>query len=228
VALSAPGRRLCRRLDPVWTQIRQANGELLAAAGVDLLADLTRLEAALAVDSMADRVRRRLGLAPADPVHIEDYRPTFKRHFRQLNELWLTEHFAVEDGDRHLLADPAGRIVRRGGAVFFAVAGDDVVGTCALIRHRDQTWELAKMAVAADWRRRGLGRRLTLAAIERTRAGGGVQLWLRTSPHLQAACHLYRSLGFRRVRRHPFPAAAYQRETIVMKLDLTPNEEISR
>ena len=116
-----------------------------------------------------------------------------KRHFRQLNELWLSEHFAVEDGDRRLLADPAGRIVRRGGAVLFAVAGDDVAGTCALIRHRDQTWELAKMAVAADWRRRGLGRRLTLAAIERSRAGGATQLWLRTeSP---SACRLPPATG---------------------------------
>ncbi len=225
VALSGQGRQFCRRLEWIWEEIRQANGDLLAEAGVDLLADLTRLETALAADSMADRVRRRVGLAPADPVRIEDYRPAYKRHFRQLNELWLSEHFRIEAGDRRLLDDPAGRIVRPGGAVFFAVVGDEVAGTCALIRHRDQTWELAKMAVAPAQRRRGLGRRLTLAAIARVRESGADQLWLRTSPRLRAAGRLYRSLGFRRVRRHPFPADTYQRETIVMVLDLNPNEE---
>jgi ribosomal protein S18 acetylase RimI-like enzyme len=209
----------------VWEEIRQANGDLLAEAGVDLLDDLSRLEAALAEASMADRVRRRLGLAPIDPVRIEDYRPAYKRHFRQLNELWLGEHFSVEAGDRRLLDDPAGRVVRRGGAILFAVVGDDVAGTCALIRHRDQTWELAKMAVAPAWRGRGLGRRLTLAALERARTAGAAKLWLRTSPRLQAAGRLYRSVGFRRVRRHPFPEDTYLRETVVMVLDLNPNEE---
>jgi DNA-binding MarR family transcriptional regulator/ribosomal protein S18 acetylase RimI-like enzyme len=227
VALSASGRQLCHRLDRIWTEIRQANGDLLTEAGVDLLADLARLETALAGESMADRVRRRLGLAPPDPVRIEGYRPAYKRHFRQLNERWLSEFFSVEDGDRRLLDDPAGRIVRRGGAVFFALVGDEVAGTCALIRHRDQTWELAKMAVAPDRRRRGLGRRLTLAAIERARDAGAGQLWLRTSPRLRAAGRLYRSLGFRRVRQHPFPADTYQRETVVMVLALNSNEETS-
>ncbi len=225
MALSASGRQLCRRLDRVWAEIRQANVDLLAEAGIDLLDDLARLEAALAADSMADRVRRRLGLATADPVRIEGYRPAYKRHFRQLNELWLSELFSVEDGDRRLLDDPAGRIVRRGGAVFFALVDDEVAGTCALLRHRDQTWELAKMAVAPAWRRRGLGRRLTLAAIERAREAGASRLWLRTSPRLREAGRLYRSLGFRRVRRHPFPDDTYLRETIVMVLDLNPNEE---
>jgi DNA-binding MarR family transcriptional regulator/ribosomal protein S18 acetylase RimI-like enzyme len=225
VALSASGRQLCRSLERVWDEIRQANAALLAEADIDLLGDLARLEAALAADSMADRVRRRLGLAPVDPVRIEDYRPAYKRHFRRLNELWLGEHFSVEAGDRRLLDDPAGRIVRRGGAVLFAVVGDEVAGTCALIRHRDAAWELAKMAVAPEWRRRGLGRRLTLATVERARDAGATRLWLRTSPRLTAAGRLYRSVGFRRVRRHPFPEDTYLRETIVMVLDLNPNEE---
>ncbi len=227
VALSASGRQLCRRLDRVWEEIRQANGDLLTEAGVDLLDDLTRLEAALAVDSMADRVRRRLGLPTADPVRIEGYRPAYKRHFRQLNEAWLSEHFHIEDGDRRLLADPAGRIIRRGGEVFFALVDSEVAGTCALIRHRDQTWELAKMAVAPVQRGRGLGRRLTQAAVDHARAAGADRLWLRTSLRLRPAGRLYRSLGFRRARRHPFPADTYQRETIVMVLDLNPNGETS-
>ena len=225
VALSREGRTLCRRLDRVWQEIRLANRELLREAGVDLLADLDRLETDLAGRSMADRVRERLGLAARDPVRIEDYRPSYKKHFRRLNELWLEEHFAVEPDDRRVLDDPNGRIVRRGGAVLFALRDETVAGTCALLRHDRDTWELAKMAVDPAHRGHGLGRRLAHAAIDRVREAGAPRLWLRTSPRLRAAGRLYRSLGFRRVRRHPFPDDAFTRETFAMVLDLDPNQE---
>jgi DNA-binding MarR family transcriptional regulator/GNAT superfamily N-acetyltransferase len=225
LTLSRQGRRLCQRLDAVWAEIRLANRDLLAEAGVDLLPQLDRLERALAGDSMAARVRRRLDLATSDPVRIEDYRPGYKKHFRRLNEQWLAEHFAIEPDDRRVLDDPNGRIIRRGGQVLFALRHDEVVGTCALLRHDDQVWELAKMAVDPVHRRHGLGRRLADAAIDRVRAAGAPRLWLRTSPRLRAADCLYRSLGFRRTRRHPFPDDAYTRETHAMVLDLDPRQE---
>lgn len=220
LVLAPPGRRLCRRLAPIWQEIKTANRDLLAETRVDLLADLQRLEAALATDCMAARVRRRLDLAQIDPVRIEDYRPGYKKHFRRLNELWLEDGFAIEPGDRRLLDDPNGRIVHRGGAVLFAVVESTVAGTCALLRHADREWELAKMAVDPAYRRRGLGRRLSEAAIDRVRQAGASRLWLRTSPRLRAAGRLYRSLGFRRTRRHPFPSDDYARDTFTMVLDL--------
>jgi ribosomal protein S18 acetylase RimI-like enzyme/DNA-binding transcriptional ArsR family regulator len=225
LALSRAGNTLCRRLDRVWDEIRLANRELLDETGVPLLADLDRLETALAADSMADRVRRRLDLATPDPVRIEDYRPSYKKHFRRLNEAWLREHFRVEADDRRVLDDPNGRIIRRGGQILFALNRGDVVGTCALLRHDEQVWELAKMAVDPAHRRRGLGRRLADAAIDRVRAAGAPRLWLRTSPRLRAADRLYRSLGFRRTRRHPFPDDAYTRQTHAMVLNLDPSQE---
>ena len=109
--------------------------------------------------------------------------------------------------------------------MLFALHDQTVAGTCALIRHDAGTWELAKMAVDPARRRRGLGRRLTAAAIERVRAAGAPHLWLRTSKHLRAAGRLYRSFGFRRTRRHPFPDDTYQRETFTMVLDLNLNQE---
>lgn len=225
LTLSRQGRSLCRRLDRVWEEIRIANRELLDETGTDLLDQLDRVESALAVDSMAARVRRRLDLAAPDPIRIENYRPSYKKHFRRLNELWLTEHFTIEADDRRLLDDPNGRIVRRGGAVLFALHDHTVAGTCALIRHDTGTWELAKMAVDPAHRRLGLGRRLTTAAMEQVRAAGAAHLWLRTSKRLRAAGHLYRSLGFRRTHRHPFPDDTYQRETITMVLDLNLKQE---
>ncbi len=227
LALTREGTELCRNLDRIWEEIRLANRDLLTETGVSLLTDLERLESALADKSMATRVRRRLDLTGPDPIRIEDYRPSYKKHFRRLNELWLDEHFAVEGDDRRVLDDPNGRIIRRGGAVLFALHHDAVAGTCAIFRHAPDTWELAKMAVDPDHRGQGLGRRLADAAIARVRDAGATRLWLRTSASLRAAGRLYRSLGFRRTRRHPFSDDAYTRETFAMVLDLDPSQEMS-
>ncbi|MEZ4388554.1 MAG: bifunctional helix-turn-helix transcriptional regulator/GNAT family N-acetyltransferase [Candidatus Krumholzibacteriia bacterium] len=225
LALTRKGRLLCNRLETTWQQIRAANRDLLREADIDLLAGLSRLENALAAESMARRVRRRLALDAVDPVAIVEYRPAYKKHFRRLNEAWLSEHFTIEPDDRRLLDDPNGRIIRRGGAVVFALVDGQVAGTCALICHAPGTWELAKMAVDPAWQRRGLGRRLARSVIARAREAGADRLWLRTSPQLRAAGHLYRSLGFRRTRRHPFPDHGYQRCTHAMVLALDPEQE---
>jgi len=220
LALTRAGHTLCRRLDGVWEEIRQANQDLLSEIGGEFLTDLGHLESALATDSMAARVRRRLDLAEIDPVQVVDYRPTYKKHFRRLNEIWLGDQFVLEDSDRRILDDPNGKIIRRGGHVLFALVEETVAGTCALIQHPDGPLELAKMAVDPAYRRRGLGERLTTATIDRARRSGADMLWLRTSPLLEAAGRLYRRLGFRRVKRHPFPNDTYDRETFTMVLDL--------
>lgn len=249
VRLTAGGRAVNERLDPIWEEIRQANRELLAEDGVDLLAALGRLEARLDRRSMYERVvarleadraaagpaasagaggkgsaaaaakPARLAAPPAERIAIVPYRPAYKKHFRALNEAWLREHFSVEPEDAALLADPNGRIVRRGGAVLFALRDGEVVGTCALLRHRADLWELAKMAVAAPMRGQGLGRRLAEAAIDEARRRGARTLFLETSPVLKPALALYRSLGFRRVRQGPLGPTKYRRPTIVMTMD---------
>lgn len=164
----------------------------------------------------------RLASPPAERIAIVPYRPAYKKHFRALNEAWLREHFSVEPEDAALLADPNGRIVRRGGAVLFALRDGEVVGTCALLRHRADVWELAKMAVAAPLRGQGLGRRLAEAAIDEARRRGARTLFLETSPALKPALALYRSLGFRRVRQGPLGPTKYRRCTIAMALALEP------
>jgi ribosomal protein S18 acetylase RimI-like enzyme len=59
--------------------------------------------------------------------------------------------------------------------------------------------EFARLAVAEAARRRGVGRRLVLAATNRARAvgAGGIALWSR--PYQTDAHALYESLGWRRV-----------------------------
>ncbi len=225
LSLTRDGQDLCQHLDGVWEEIRLANRELLDETGGVFLGDLEHLEAALTKNSIAARIRQRLNLSEIDPVQIVDYRPTYKKHFRRLNEIWLDDQFAPEGRDRRLLDDPNGQIIRRGGAVIFALVEQAVAGTCALIKHRNGPWELAKMAVDPSFQHRGLGERLATDVIERARLSGADRLWLRTSPLLKPASRLYRRLGFSRVKRHPFTDTVYCRDTYPMVLNLDSSKE---
>jgi GNAT superfamily N-acetyltransferase len=158
------------------------------------------------------------GLADA-AVEVVGFRPELAPAFRDLNLAWLEPLFGVEEPDRVVLEDPAAEVLGRGGEVLFALAGGEPVGTCALLRRGDCA-ELAKMAVATAYRGRGIGRRLGVATIARARAAGYRRLFLLTSPRLEAAVALYRSLGFHEVAEPPAPRPPLSRCSIVMDLDL--------
>jgi GNAT superfamily N-acetyltransferase len=217
---SPAGRRALVRLRPVWLEIRKGARDVLAEAGVDLLGDIERFERTLARRSVADRVRERLRLEPRRRLEIVDYRPAYKKHFRSLNEEWLREHFTIEKEDAAILADPMGRVVRRGGFVLFALWDGEVAGTCAVMKHPGGQLELCKMAVRSDLRRRGIGGALVAAAIDRARSMGARMLFLRTSPVLADAIRLYRRAGFKRIASDPLGCCTMCRKSFTMRIDL--------
>lgn len=152
-------------------------------------------------------------------MRIVDYTPAHRPHFKALNLEWITAHFAVEEADRRVLDDPEGHVLAEGGHILMAEdATGDVVGTCALLRITDGSFELAKMAVAPRARGRGVGRALGEAAVERARALGAARVELLSNRVLAPALALYKSLGFVEV---PLPATTeYRRADIKMELDL--------
>lgn len=220
--LTPRGRKLAARMVPLWQEIGKATRELFRDSGCNLVADLRTIEAALDQASIYDRVRVARGESLVPPIDIVDYRPAYKKHFRELNTVWLREHFTVEPEDEKMLSNPRGRIVNRGGAVLFASAEGEIVGTCALIRHSASDFELSKMAVAESARGHGVGRALGKASIDRAARLGGRRLFLLTSEKLPAAIALYRKLGFKDC---PMPEAAshYKRSTMAMELALSRN-----
>ena len=110
--------------------------------------------------------------------------------------------------------------MKQGGAIFFACIDENVVGTVALIKHRDGTPELVKMAVTKKFQGRGIGGKLMEAVINRTKESGIATLYLQTNSKLKAANHLYRKFGFKKTNKNPFDLSRYKRTTFVMKLDL--------
>jgi GNAT superfamily N-acetyltransferase len=105
-----------------------------------------------------------------------------------------------------MIADVAGRIERTD--VLVAVNGGRVVGSAtiemdATIGDDDEELPadvacLRMFGVDPSMRGRGLGRALVQAVIDRCREAGKRELILRTTPMMEVAAALYRSMGFER------------------------------
>ena len=147
-------------------------------------------------------------------LRIVDFSPDLSHAFDDLNRAWLEKYFHVEPIDEAILSDPASTIIAPGGAILFALQGDDVVGTVALKRQGAATYELTKMAVTADRQGAGIGRALLCAAVERFRELSGERLYLESHSSLAPALHLYESAGF--VHEPPPEPSDYARADVYM------------
>ena len=88
---------------------------------------------------------------------------------------------------------------------FVWIEGDRVVGNASLIPYfirGRRSYLIANVAVHPDYRRNGIGRRLTAEAIEYIRRRGSHGAWLHVREDNPAAEQLYRTMGFlERARR---------------------------
>ena len=90
---------------------------------------------------------------------------------------------------------PGPYVAPRGG-IWLAVADGQGVGCVALRPLGARVAEVKRMFVDAEWRGRGVGRALLVALIEGARTRAYATLRLGTLDDMNAAQHLYRSLGF--------------------------------
>ena len=153
------------------------------------------------------------------PVRIVPYEPALAPHFARLNREWIERFFVLEPADLAVLGDPHAAIIEPGGMIFFALLGNDVVGTCAVMPHGPGTLELAKMAVSPSAQGRGIGRLLGEACIAFARGTTAHTLMLASNSSLAPAIHLYEQLGFRHA---PMPPGnEYARADVYMEMPLT-------
>jgi N-acetylglutamate synthase-like GNAT family acetyltransferase/DNA-binding MarR family transcriptional regulator len=220
LSISKNGRRVASSLSPVWEEIRLETKRLIEESGFDLLSAIGKIENRLDERNMYERVWFRLKKSLPGKLEILEYRPAWKKCFFELNQEWLLENFEMEETDLKLLSDPNGKIIRTGGAIFFARIENRIVGTCALIKHRDGILELAKLAVTKKFRRNGIGKKLVQAVIDRAKSMNVESLYLQTSTVLEAANSLYYKYGFRKVKHNPFGEEMYERLTFAMKINL--------
>jgi GNAT superfamily N-acetyltransferase/DNA-binding MarR family transcriptional regulator len=221
LALSARGVALLGRMGEIWQAITGAVGDLSAATGVDLLAALGALDGALDQRAFAERVGERLRLRQGAAVEIIPYEPRYREDFKRLNVEWLEKYFYVEAIDVEVLGHPDEVILDRGGFIFLARQGEEIVGTCALIKAAPARYELSKMAVTPRYQGLRIGHRLLTAAIAHFRGlPGNNELFLETNSKLAPALRLYEANGFRHAER-PGGPSHYQRSDVYMVWDPT-------
>jgi len=151
-------------------------------------------------------------------MEIVDFQPDHADAFKALNVAWISHFFALEPKDLEVLNDPMGKILSPGGHILMAVEGEEAIGCVALMAMKDGGFEVAKMAVTDAFKRRGVGRDLMAACVERARQAGVPRLYLETNSSLAPALALYRRFGFQPVE--PAEPSPYARADVMMELRL--------
>ncbi|MET3527015.1 GNAT family N-acetyltransferase [Phenylobacterium koreense] len=149
---------------------------------------------------------------------ITPFEPRHATAWRDLNEAWISKHFAIEPKDRAVLDDPVGKIIDKGGQIFMVEdEAGQVVGCVALIPMADDGFEVAKMTVSEAARGTGLGRRLMQVCIDAAKAAGAPRLYLETNSSLAPALGLYRAMGFVDLAPEMRPPTDYARCDVWME-----------
>ena len=129
-------------------------------------------------------------------IIIIPFEEKYSADFRTLNIEWLQEYFEVEAFDDHQLSHPVEEIIDKGGYIFLAKEDEKIVGTSALMKETDVSFELTKMSVTRDSQGNGISKMLMNACLQLAKAKKWDRLFLYSNTKLARAIQLYRRYGF--------------------------------
>jgi len=152
-------------------------------------------------------------------IEIIDYIHEFAADFKRLNLEWLEKYHLTESHDLEIINDPQGAILETGGCIFLARAGDEIVGTAALIYEGNGVYELAKMGVTSSYQGKGISRMLIEKCLEAAKEFHAKKIILFSNSQLTIAIALYKKYGFRHIDASDSPFATAD---VKMELLLTP------
>ncbi len=152
-------------------------------------------------------------------MSIIPYDPQYAQDFYNLNVEWLESFFYVEDYDKEVLSNPKKYIIDPGGHIFFSVENGTALGTVALLKRGDHSFELTKMAVHPKARGKQIGQQLMQYCLEFATEKQFQRLFLYSHTKLENAIYIYKKYGFQEIAlEQPNP---YQRSNIKMEFPLS-------
>lgn len=217
IALSNDGKVKSDEMRQLYPDVSQAVENLLLDTNHDVWEAINELEYTLARKSLYARVKEVRKQREAGKVEIIDYLPEHKNSFKELNYHWINKYFKVEEADVRSLEHPEKTILDKGGRIFMALYEDRIVGTVAMKKLDENTYELAKMAVAEEARGKNIGWLLGKKVIDEAKAMGAASVYIDSNTKLRPAINLYHKLGFKKVKG---PESPYARCNIQLELKI--------
>lgn len=150
-------------------------------------------------------------------VTILPYRPDLAKFFKSINQPWVEGLFALEPFDIRQFESPEETIIQPGGTIIFAQLEGEIVGTVALYKSDETTFEMIKMGVLPSAQGKGIGMLLGKSIVAKAKELGGEKLVLYSNTKLKAALKIYEKLGFISVTPEE---GKYCRCDVKMEMDL--------
>lgn len=132
-------------------------------------------------------------------ISIISFEPKYAADFKRLNIEWLDKYELTEPADISMLENYQSEILDTGGAIYLAKAGDEIIGSAALIQEKPGEYELAKMAVTAVWQGKGISKLLIEKCLEKAKELNALKVFLASNSKLSTALSLYEKYGFKHV-----------------------------
>lgn len=132
-------------------------------------------------------------------AEIIDFSDEYSDAIKILNYEWLEKYFHITEADKISLSNPREEIIEKGGFIFYAKLGDDIVGTASLLKENSSTFTFSKMAVSDKAQGYGIGTLLLEHCIEAAKSKDITTIVLYTNSQLLPALHLYKKYGFEEV-----------------------------
>mgnify|MGYP003428897173 CR=1 FL=1 len=151
-------------------------------------------------------------------VIIIPFKERYAGEFKRLNTEWLRQYFVIEAYDEYQLSHPNEEILDKGGYIFLAMDNELVIGTVALMKETDRSFELTKMSVTKDSQGKGVSKLLMDACIKLAKEKKWDRLFLYSNTILVPAIQLYRRYGFLEILLET--QSHYSRTNIKMELKL--------
>jgi len=149
------------------------------------------------------------------PAQVEDL-PTVKMLFSEYASS-LGIDLSFQDFNREL-AELPGEYAPPNGSILIARKESEVIGCVAMRCISNEICEMKRLYVRPRFRRKGLGKRLAVSAIQEAKRRDYHRMRLDTLPSMREALALYESLGFRQIspyRYNPIQGAVF------LELDLS-------
>ncbi len=219
VIMTPLGKRIAGKIETQYEDVTSAIEEILDSQTHDLWKALDELEFLLSEKTMFRRVLEKKKQRESNAIEVVQYSNKYKKAFKELNIEWIEKFFKIEDADLKVLDNPKENILQKGGKILVALYEKRVAGVCALIKLENEHYdfELAKMAVAPEFKGKGIGYALGRASVEEARILGARNLYLESNTTLKPAISLYKKLGFEKIQGLSSP---YERCNIQMVLRL--------